>query len=50
MYYRDYLIKANFKKGSIKVKLNAIKQFYNLAVKLKLIEINPAKDVGVKTT
>ena len=48
MYYRDYLIKANFKKGSIKVKLNAIKQFYNLAVKLKLIEINPAKDVGVK--
>lgn len=48
MYYRDYLIKVNFKKGSIKVKLNAIKQFYNLAVKLKLIEINPAKDVGVK--
>lgn len=48
MYYRDYLIKANLKKGSIKVKLNAIKQFYNLAVKLKLIDINPAKDVGVK--
>ena len=36
------------KKGSIKVKLNAIKQFYNIAVKLKLIENSPAKDVGVK--
>ena len=48
MYYRDFLIKMNMKKGSIKVKLNAIKQFYNIAVKLKLIENSPAKDVGVK--
>lgn len=48
MYYRDYLLKSKMKKGSIKAKLNAIKQFYNLAVKLHLIETSPAKDVGVK--
>lgn len=48
MYYRDFLIKMNMKKGSIKAKLNAIKQFYNIAVKLKLIQENPAKDIGVK--
>lgn len=48
MYYRDFLIKENMKKGSIKVKLNAIKQFYNIALRLKLIEESPAKDVGVK--
>ena len=49
MYYRDFLIKSNLKKRSIKTKLNAIKQFYNIAVKLKLIETNPAKDVSVKS-
>lgn len=48
MYYRDYLLKAKMKKGSIKSKLNAIKQFYNIAVKLNLIKNSPAKDVGVK--
>ncbi len=48
MYYRDFLIKSKMKKGSIKAKLNAIKQFYNVAVKLELIKSSPAKDVGVK--
>lgn len=48
MYYRDFLIKMNMKKGSIKAKLNAIRQFYNIAVKLNLIKQSPAKDIGVK--
>lgn len=48
MYYRDFLLKNKMKKGSIKSKLNAIKQFYNIAVKLNLIKSSPAKDVGVK--
>lgn len=48
MYYRDFLLKSKMKKGSIKSKLNAIKQFYNIAVKLNLIKFSPAKDVGVK--
>lgn len=47
-YYRDVLIHLKMKKSSIKSKLNAIKQFYNTAVKLGLIKANPAKDVGVK--
>lgn len=49
MYYRDFLIKEHMKKTSIKSKLNAIRQFYNLAEKLDLIKKNPAKDVGIKT-
>ncbi len=47
-YYRDMLVRLKMKKSSIKSKLNAIKQFYNVAVKLKLIEENPAKDIGIK--
>lgn len=48
MYYRDFLMKKQMKKGSIKAKLNAIKQFYNVAVKVGLLQTSPAKDVGVK--
>ena len=48
MYYRDCLLKMGMKKGSIKAKLNAVKQFYNIAVKLELIKSSPAKSVGVK--
>ena len=48
MYYRDALMKTGMKKGSIKAKLNAIKQFYNIAVKLELIKTSPAQSVGVK--
>ncbi|WP_231036586.1 tyrosine-type recombinase/integrase [Pectinatus sottacetonis] len=47
-YYRDMLIRLKMKKSSIKSKLNAVKQFYNAALKLKLISDNPAKDIGIK--
>lgn len=47
-YYRDMLVRLKMKKGSIKSKLNAIRQFYNTAIKLKLIEENPAQDIGIK--
>lgn len=47
-YYRDFLIKNNMKSASIKVHLNSIKQFYNIAQRLKIIDENPAKKVGIK--
>lgn len=47
-YYRDMLVQLKMKKSSIKSKLNAIKQFYNIALKVNLIKENPAKDIGIK--
>ena len=47
-YYRDMLVQLKMKKGSIKSKLNAVRQFYNVAVKLKLLAENPTDGIGVK--
>lgn len=47
-YFRDMLVQAHFKKGSIKSKLNAIRQFYNIAMRLNIIKVNPAAGIGVK--
>lgn len=47
-YYRDMLVKMHMKKSSIKSKLNAVRQFYNTAIKLKLIADNPTQDVSIK--
>lgn len=48
IYYRDFLMRQGLKKGSVKVKLNAIKQFYNIAQRLRLIRENPTTKVTVK--
>lgn len=45
MYYRSILINKNYKPATVKFKLNAIRRFYFVAQKYRLIETNPAKDV-----
>lgn len=47
-YYRSMLIAQNYKPATIKFKLNAVRRFYFVAQKYRLIEINPAKDVKAK--
>ena len=45
LYYRSMLINKNYKPSSVKFKLTAIRRFYFVAMKYKLINENPALDI-----
>lgn len=45
IYYRQYLIDKNYSATSIKFKLTAIRKFYSVAMKYKLISENPALEI-----
>ena len=45
LYYRSILINNNFSAPSVKFKLTAIRRFYYVARKYKLVNENPAEDV-----
>ena len=45
LYYRSVLINNKYKASTIKFRLTAIRRFYYVAVKYKMIETNPAIDV-----
>ena len=45
LYYRSMLINQDFKPSSVKFKLTAIRRFYYVLMKYKLIEYNPAVDI-----
>lgn len=48
LYYRSMLIAQSYKPATIKFKLNAVRRFYFVAEKYRLVEANPAKDVKAK--
>lgn len=45
LYYRSFLIDKNYKAASVKFKLTALRRFYFVAIKYKLITENPVLDV-----
>ena len=45
LYYRSMLINQNMKPATVKFKLTAIRRFYYVALKYRLIDENPAEDV-----
>lgn len=45
LYYRSVLINNKYKASTIKFRLTAIRRFYYVAIKYKMIETNPAMDV-----
>ena len=50
IYYRDFLIESKLKSNTIKTKINSIKRFYDIAVNLKIINLNPIKNIGIKVS
>lgn len=48
LYYRDVLVQKNYKPASVRFKFSAIRRFYYVAIKYKLVEVNPAADISAQ--